>query len=89
MSSRRIKLAKRVLFLVVLAISLFTTTSVLANYIEYRMSDAYGNTYWLSCGSSYGDYFYKCPAQGGPCEVTGTEGAHQACIDIGYYPLAN
>lgn len=29
----------------------------------------YGETFWLSCGSSAGNYFAVCPADGGACTV--------------------
>lgn len=29
-----------------------------------------GETFWLSCGSSAGNYFALCPAGGGPCTIT-------------------
>lgn len=29
----------------------------------------YGETFWLSCGSSAGNYFAVCPADGGTCTV--------------------
>ncbi len=30
----------------------------------------YGETFWLSCGSSAGNYFALCPADGGPCTIS-------------------
>jgi hypothetical protein len=30
----------------------------------YYLGSSYGETYWLSCGSSAGNYFVICNAQG-------------------------
>lgn len=86
MQTRIKKTTKKLLLIVIVATMLCTVAvSTSANYTEYRSSDQYGNTYWLSCGSSAGDCFFKCPAGGGLCEDQGSDGAHQACVDAGYY----
>jgi hypothetical protein len=86
MRSSLVKLVRRFLFLAALALTLLATPPAFASYTEYRSSDQHGNTYWLTCGTSAGDSFFMCPAQGGLCEDRGSLGAHQACIDAGYYP---
>ncbi len=47
----------------------------------HRASDGSGNNYYLSCGSSAGDFFYKCDASGN-CTDLGSAGASQACADM-------
>lgn len=85
MPSTQTKLVRRLILLLAAALLLLLTTPVFASYTEFRAYDGAGNTYWLSCGTSAGDSFFMCPADGGLCEDRGSLGAHQACIDVGYY----
>ena len=84
MTTKRIKRAKQLFRAIIFALPLIAAASAYANYTEHRSDDQYGNTYWLSCGSSAGDYFFKCSPDG-ICQDQGSAGAHQACVDAGYY----
>lgn len=61
-------------FAVMMAL-LFTTSAAIAVrasdiYCLQNCSGQYGETFWLSCGSSAGNYFALCPADGGPCTIS-------------------
>ncbi len=60
--------ALAVVFLVLLASA---ANTALANvYCLLNCDGRYGETTWLSCGSSGGNYFATCPADGGPCRIS-------------------
>jgi hypothetical protein len=83
------KLTKR-LFLTAVIAALFVTTATIAyaNAVYHVRTDASGETFWLSCGSSAGNYFALCPADGGVCTVdqgyTQQEADYQ-CSQRGHY----
>ena len=84
----RAAIAKKTFLALVMAVLLLSTaTTVYANVIFWRGTgtDYYGRTneYFLSCGSSAGNYFYSCDHNGN-CTDLGSNGANQACYDEGY-----
>ena len=64
----RRNLNKLFLAAVIAAITLGTTTVVYADIIPVKEEGGY--TWWVSCGSSAGNYVYRCDANG--CEACDT-----------------
>jgi hypothetical protein len=56
-------------------------TSVYANAIFLLSDDGQGNTVWLSCGGSAGNYTYTCNASGCSSMYDDPWGANQAGAD--------
>lgn len=77
----------RVLFMVaVLVVTVAASVSVVFAEIYYIGGSA-GETFWLSCGSSAGNYVALCPAGGGPCTVDqgfAQEEANRLCAERGH-----
>lgn len=77
-------LPKRRRFAVTLAFVLLmlvvsTASTVQASLICLSGCDGRGGeTFWLSCGSSAGNFFALCPAGGGPCTITDTRAQPEA-----------
>jgi len=67
---KKIQLA---IFSGVVATLFLATTAVVVRASVYCLQNCYGGgygeTFWVSCGSSAGNYFALCPADGGPCTV--------------------
>ena len=60
-------------FAAVVGLVLMASTAIAVRAEIYCLSGCDGSggeTFWLSCGSSAGNYFALCPAGGGPCTVT-------------------
>jgi uncharacterized membrane protein YphA (DoxX/SURF4 family) len=53
----------------VFTVSAAITTHASAIYCLQNCDGDYGETFWLSCGSSAGNYFVLCPADGGTCSI--------------------
>jgi hypothetical protein len=68
------RLAKKLhLFTLTLAVTLVLANSsvnVVRAETYYLDTNAGGETLWLGCDSSAGNYFALCPAKGGLCTVT-------------------
>lgn len=60
-------------FSAVIALVVAASTSIAVHasniYCLQNCNGGYGETFWLSCGSSAGNYFALCPATGGACTV--------------------
>jgi hypothetical protein len=80
-SKRVAVIAAMVVLFAVMAVSVY------ANAIYWLATDQNGTNYFLSCGSSAGDYYYKCDANNFCEEIPEASpgAAHQGCIDHGYY----
>lgn len=69
-------LLKRRRFPVALALVLLMLVASMASTVQASLTclsgcdGRGGETFWLSCGSSAGNYFALCPANGGPCTIT-------------------
>lgn len=77
--------AKKFIFTAIVAVSLTVASVAEITVHAYRESyhrtrDDSGNNYYLSCGSSAGNFFYKCTPAGN-CTDLGSLGADQACAD--------
>ena len=86
-------LAKKLILRLLVLVALLSGTAVV--YAEiYPMGGSGGYTYWLSCGSSAGNYYYRCYNDGnnnvcvacdtGPCQ----ESADLQCAMRGHAPIA-
>ena len=56
------------LVLTFFVVTLLSTTSVYASSIYFLGYDDAGNTLWVSCGSSAGNYLAACGGNG-PCSI--------------------
>jgi len=65
------KSIKRLFLTTVIAALLVTTATVAyaSSIYHMRTDEITGETFWLSCGSSAGNYFALCPPGGGTCTV--------------------
>lgn len=81
-------LKSRNLFIVaVLLVAIAAFASAVSASTIYFITESYGETYWLSCGSSAGNYVALCPAGGGECTVdqgTAQQEADRMCADRGH-----
>lgn len=70
-------------FYAVIALVLLASTAVVtrasAIYCLSNCEGNYGETFWLSCGSSAGNYYALCPADGGACTVIYVQEADSEC----------
>jgi uncharacterized membrane protein YphA (DoxX/SURF4 family) len=78
-------------FTTAVAIVFMASTALVVNaswiYCLQNCSGGYGETFWLSCGSSAGNYFALCPAEGGACTVdqgTAQQEADYECAQRGH-----
>lgn len=56
-------------YVAALAVVFAASSAVAVHAAVFHISTNYGETLWLSCGSSAGNYFAYCPANGGTCWV--------------------
>lgn len=69
-------LVKKLRFITVLTVVVVTLLASAAGTVNASLTclsgcdGRGGETFWLSCGSSAGNYFALCPAGGGPCTIT-------------------
>ncbi|HEY8204571.1 MAG TPA: hypothetical protein VIF81_07585 [Pyrinomonadaceae bacterium] len=77
-----IAIAKKLGLRIVALLTLIAATVVVCAAATYYMGDGGGWTYWLSCGSSAGNFYYKCDG-GGNCQACDTgpcqESADEQC----------
>lgn len=78
-------------FTAAVAIVFMASTAIVVRaswiYCLQNCNGGYGETFWLSCGSSAGNYFALCPADGGPCTVdqgTAQQEADAECARRGH-----
>jgi hypothetical protein len=77
--------SKALLILAVLAVCVAASAKVVYASTIYFISESYGETYWLSCGSSAGNYVALCNANG--CTVdqgTAQQEADMMCAERGH-----
>lgn len=74
--STTLKRLRKMLFFAFTLLALVASSAVAVYADIYWMQTSGGYTFWLSCGSSAGNYYYKCDGQGN-CDDCET----QACTD--------
>lgn len=77
------RMRKKVL-LVLATLALVTSAATATYAVIFPIESGDGYSYWLSCGSSAGNYFYKCDSDGCvACDTCG-EQADEQCALRGY-----
>lgn len=77
-------LLKKMRFIIALAVVVLTLMISMAGTARADLTclsgcdGSGGETFWLSCGSSAGNYFALCPAGGGPCTITDSRAQPEA-----------
>lgn len=66
-------------YVAALAVVFAASSAVAVRADLFYISSNYGETLWLSCGSSAGNYYAYCPENGGSCWVD--QGAAQEEAD--------
>ena len=76
-----LKSARRKLFITftLLALLASAATAVYADIFPVQPPGGSGNyTYWLSCGSSSGNYYYRCDNDTGLCDDCDTDACQES-----------
>lgn len=76
--ARRLLIAMTAATIMVAAATVVTTVVYAKTQIYWTGTDIYGNSTWISCGSSAGAYSYSCDPQGN-CWDTTDYRAEQFC----------